>query len=243
MKNFVKVVIVLRTLSGSAKVFGGREGSITVLAAAASGLPDGTGYESVMNVTRGLISALWWLDPALVRVKHFPSINWNISFSNYLLANQEMTSSEEEQPALRNFLLQILRNENDFAPEISRIGKDSLSQKVQVTLFVARMIREDFLSQNIFTSYDRCCPLWKTEMMTRAILHVYHLLQRVFDLVPQKQLTWNSLKKDLDDVLYKLFCLKFVEPKDGQEKAKERFSAVEAELKRKLELLVPKLQK
>jgi len=40
-------------------------------------------------------------------------------------------------------------------------------------LKIAQIIREDFLQQNAFSTYDYYCPLYKTIGMMRSIVHYY----------------------------------------------------------------------
>jgi V-type H+-transporting ATPase subunit A len=221
--------------SGHARLLSGSTGSLTVIAAASSGKPDGTGYESVMRVTRNLISALWWLDISLARKKHFPSIHFLLSYSNY------MRSDDEEIVRQRKTLLSILRAEDNLSSEISRIGKDSLPGKDQVTLFVARLIREDFLQQNLFSSYDRVCPLWKTKRMMSSYSLLHRLLLRTQSLSKEP---WNviSKKPTIQEAIMKICFLKFIDPVEGLEKVEVKFRSAEEELRLRLYEIVPKLR-
>ena len=61
----------------------------------------------------------------------------------------------------RTKAMSILQHESSLNEIVQLVGKDSLSQGDQLTLEVARMVREDFLQQNAFmevdcfSSYDR----------------------------------------------------------------------------------------
>ena len=46
----------------------------------------------------------------------------------------------------------MLQEESNLNEIVQLVGKDSLSAKDQITLEVARMIREDFLQQNSFAA-------------------------------------------------------------------------------------------
>lgn len=50
---------------------------------------------------------------------------------------------------------------------VQLVGKDSLSEDQRLVMEVAKLIREDFLQQNGFSSYDRYCPIYKTGKMLR----------------------------------------------------------------------------
>lgn len=42
------------------------------------------------------------------------------------------------------------------------VGKASLAETDKITLEVAKLLKEDFLQQNSYSSYDRFCPFYKT---------------------------------------------------------------------------------
>lgn len=44
---------------------------------------------------------------------------------------------------------------------------------------VARLLRDDFLQQNGFSSYDAYCPFYKTVWMLRNFATYYDLAQQV----------------------------------------------------------------
>ena len=51
-----------------------REGSISLVGAVS---------DPVTSATLAIVQVFWGLDKKLAQRKHFPSVNWNISFSNY----------------------------------------------------------------------------------------------------------------------------------------------------------------
>merc|ERR1719498_2349763 len=58
-----------------------REGSITVVGAVSP--PGGDFTDPVTSATLDIVQVFWGLDKKLAQRKHFPSIDWNISYSNY----------------------------------------------------------------------------------------------------------------------------------------------------------------
>lgn len=58
-----------------------REGSVTVVGAVSP--PGGDFSDPVTTSTLGIVQVFWGLDKKLAQRKHFPSINWNISYSKY----------------------------------------------------------------------------------------------------------------------------------------------------------------
>merc|ERR1719469_425309 len=60
---------------------GNRLGSISIVGAVSP--PGGDFADPVTSATLSIVSVFWGLDKKLAQRKHFPSVNWNISFSNY----------------------------------------------------------------------------------------------------------------------------------------------------------------
>merc|ERR1719183_606249 len=58
-----------------------RQGSISIVGAVSP--PGGDFSDPVTAATLDIVQVFWGLDKKLAQRKHFPSVNWNISFSNY----------------------------------------------------------------------------------------------------------------------------------------------------------------
>jgi hypothetical protein len=77
------------------------------------------------------------LDKKLAQRKHFPSVNWSISYSKYIGVLGPMF--EKMQPdylSLQNTIKRILADETSLAEIVQLVGKDSLSEDQKVTLEV-----------------------------------------------------------------------------------------------------------
>merc|ERR1719253_1461594 len=59
-----------------------REGSVTIVGAVSP--PGGDFTDPVTSATLSIVQVFWGLDKKLAQRKHFPSVNWNISFSKYI---------------------------------------------------------------------------------------------------------------------------------------------------------------
>ena len=73
-----------------------------------------------------------------------------------------MNGYDADYTRLRATMRQILQEESSLSEIVQLVGKDSLSDDQKLTLEVAKIIREDFLQQNAFTSWDFTCPLDKS---------------------------------------------------------------------------------
>jgi V-type H+-transporting ATPase subunit A len=58
-----------------------RKGSVTIVGAVSP--PGGDFSDPVTSATLSIVQVFWGLDKKLAQRKHFPSINWNLSYSNY----------------------------------------------------------------------------------------------------------------------------------------------------------------
>merc|ERR1719240_714724 len=124
-----------------------REGSITIVGAVSP--PGGDFTDPVTSATLSIVQVFWGLDKKLAQRKHFPSVNWNISFSKYIRTLEPyFMEYDSEYSMLQQKMKEILQKEDDLQEIVQLVGKDSLSEDQKCTLEVARIIREDFLQQN-----------------------------------------------------------------------------------------------
>ncbi len=130
-----------------------RQGSLTAVGAVSP--PGGDLSEPVSQGTMRIVKVFWSLDASLAYRRHFPAINWLNSYSLYLDTMRPWF--DEHFPGFmenRNQAMSILQEENELNEIVQLVGKDSLSPNDQLTLEVAKMVREDFLQQNAFMDVD-----------------------------------------------------------------------------------------
>ncbi|KAJ1883885.1 H(+)-transporting V1 sector ATPase subunit A, partial [Kickxella alabastrina] len=72
--------------AGKVKCLGGPEryGSVSVVGAVSP--PGGDFSDPVTSATLGIVQVFWGLDKKLAQRKHFPSVNWSLSYSKYMNA-------------------------------------------------------------------------------------------------------------------------------------------------------------
>ncbi|CAK0792853.1 unnamed protein product, partial [Prorocentrum cordatum] len=81
--------------------------------------------DPVTSATLSIVQVFWGLDKKLAQ-KHFPSINWNISFSKYIRV-LEPHFSEKFDPdygMLQQKMKEILQKEDDLQEIVQLVGKD-----------------------------------------------------------------------------------------------------------------------
>ena len=131
-----------------------RRGSLTAVGAVSP--PGGDLSEPVSQATMRIVKVFWALDASLAYRRHFPAINWLNSYSLYLDSLKPWYDENLGKDFLlnREWAMAVLQEEASLNEIVQLVGKDSLSAKDQITLEVAKMIREDFLQQNSFVDID-----------------------------------------------------------------------------------------
>ena len=205
-----------------------RFGSTTIVGAVSP--PGGDMADPVTTATLAIVQVFWGLDKKLAQRKHFPSVNWLISYSKYERAlSQWYNDFDSDFISLRTKTSQILQAEEDLNEIVQLVGKDSLAESDKITLEIAKIIKDDFLQQNGFTPYDRYCPFYKTVGMLRCMIHFHDAAQRAVESTGQdKKMTWSHIKQELSNVMYKVTSLKFEDPADGEAVLKSRFAELDA---------------
>ena len=124
--------------AGRVSCLGGpnREGSISIVGAVSP--PGGDFADPVTSATLSIVQVFWGLDKKLAQRKHFPSVNWNISFSNYdrVLA-EHYSHKKPEFMGLREAIKKILQQEDELTEIVQLVGKDSLSEDQKAILRVS----------------------------------------------------------------------------------------------------------
>merc|ERR1711982_197654 len=173
--------------------------------------PGGDFTDPVTSATLGIVQVFWGLDKKLAQRKHFPSVNWNISFSKYIeVLGPYFERKNPEYNRLQQTMGEILQKETDLQEIVQLVGKDSLSEDQKCTLEVAKIIREDFLQQNGFVDYDKKCPLGKTIGMMRCIVSYHEAAQKVMlETSGDNKITWNMIYNELRPLHKGLTDMKF----------------------------------
>ncbi len=158
--------------AGSVECIGSdeRRGSLTAVGAVSP--PGGDLSEPVSQATMRIVKVFWALDASLAYKRHFPAINWLNSYSLYLDSLKPWFDENLGEDFIQNRAkaMAILQNEASLNEIVQLVGKDALSPADQLTLEVARMVREDFLQQNAFTDIDGYSSYDRQEKLLAMIL-------------------------------------------------------------------------
>ncbi|MBQ3533309.1 MAG: V-type ATP synthase subunit A [Oscillospiraceae bacterium] len=170
----------------------GRIGTLTAVGAVSP--PGGDLSEPVAQGTMRIVKVFWALDASLAYRRHFPAINWLTSYSLYLDSVRPWFDENLGEQFMRDRgrAMHLLQEENELNEIVQLVGKDSLSAGDQLTLEVARMLREDFLQQNAFMDVDSYSSFDRQKKLLGLVLHYENLCrdalqqgveaQKLFDL-------------------------------------------------------------
>ena len=197
-----------------------RHGSVSIVGAVSP--PGGDFSDPVTSATLNIVQVFWGLDKKLAQKKHFPSVNWLISYSNYSSAlDPYYTQIDSDWVRVRTKCRQIFQKDESLREIVQLVGQDSLDESDKITLEIARLIQEDFLKQNGFSEHDRYCPFYKTAWMLKNMILFHDLAQKVVANTANTdhRITMNLIDKHMRGTIwYELTQMKFAVPAEGQEK-------------------------
>lgn len=165
--------------AGKVKTLGSDERTGALSAIGAVSPPGGDISEPVTQATLRIVKVFWGLDSNLAYRRHFPAINWLISYSLYADRMQEWYTSNisRDYNKYRSDMMKILQEEAELEEIVRLVGVDALSPRDRVTLEAARSIREDYLHQDAFHDIDTYATLQKQFRMLKMILSYYYMAQ------------------------------------------------------------------
>jgi V/A-type H+-transporting ATPase subunit A len=165
--------------AGNVETLNGNSGSVTIVGAVSP--PGGDFSEPVTQHTKRYIRCFWALDKSLASARHFPSINWLDSYSEYLedVAGWWRNEVGVDWFALRNQAMEILSEEDRLSQIVKLVGPDALPDEQRLILETARLLREGFLQQNAMDAVDAFSTVNKQIRMLSLILHFHERALRI----------------------------------------------------------------
>ncbi|MFH1322287.1 MAG: ATP synthase subunit A, partial [Methanobacteriota archaeon] len=182
--------------SGRVQSLCGKEGSITVIGAVSP--PGGDFSEPITQNTLRIVKVFWALDAKLAQRRHFPAINWLNSYSLYtkVLGDWYKENVSPEWLKLRDDAMELLQKESELQEIVQLVGSDALPEDQQLTLEIARMIREYFLQQNAYHEVDTFCPMDKQYKLLKSITKWGNMAQSALEGGVQIEDIMKSKSKD-----------------------------------------------
>ena len=211
--------------AGRVEALSGDDGSVTVIGAVS---PAGGDFsEPVTQNTLRIVKVFWALDSKLAQRRHFPAINWLTSYSLYNRVlgdwySENATANWSENIATA---MAVLQEEAELQEIVQLIGSDALPDDQQLTLEIARLLREFYLQQNAFHDVDTYCNIETQAFFLEVILHFRELAEKALAAgIGVPELTEIGVLEEL-----------------GRAKFEDNFSELLPKLKKQIEKEVAKL--
>jgi V/A-type H+-transporting ATPase subunit A len=202
--------------AGRVETLAGQTGSVSLVGAVSP--PGGDFSEPVTQHTKRFIRCFWALDKSLASARHFPSINWLDSYSEYLedVAGWWRKEVGVDWLEMRNRAMEILSEEDRLSQIVKLVGPDALPDEQRLVLETARLLREGFLQQNAMDPVDAYSTVQKQIKMLDLILYFHsraltlvkrgapiatiHQLEVVDTLIRMKNLVANDQLQKMDEI-------------------------------------------
>ncbi len=167
--------------AGKVLTLSGKVGSITIIGAVSP--PGGDFSEPVTQYTKRFTRCFWGLDKNLASARHFPSINWLESYSEYINDLQKWWEENVDKSyrEIRNEAMELLQEESKLQRIVQLIGAGVLPDSQKLILEAARMIKDQFLRQNAFSEIDSYSTPEKQIHILKLIMAYYQWARRLIN--------------------------------------------------------------
>jgi V/A-type H+/Na+-transporting ATPase subunit A len=178
--------------AGNVITLNGEDGSISVIAAVSP--PGGDFSEPVTSHTKRFVRAFWALDRDLANARHYPSISWIDSYSEYLDDVKVWWHDQinEDWLAQRYLIMELLQKEQRLQQVVKLVGPDVLPQTQRLILETCTLFKNAFLQQAAFDEIDTYSSAQKQFLMLKAIITFYSAGEEAV----KKGLSVQELKAD-----------------------------------------------
>jgi len=199
--------------AGRVQTMNDESGSVTVIGAVSP--PGGDFSEPVTQNTLRIVKVFWALDSKLAQKRHFPAINWLTSYSLYNRSLENWYSENASKDWNDNIAvaMAVLTEESKLQEIVQLVGSDALPEDQQLTLEVARMLREFYLQQNAFHDVDTYCQIKDQAKFLEVVLHYKELaekamssgieLEKVLGLAILEDIGRSKFEENMPDLLDK----------------------------------------
>jgi len=194
-----------------------RVGSVTLIGAVSP--PGGDFSEPVTSHTTRFIRVFWALDTKLAYSRHYPAINWLISYSAYvdLVSEWWHKTVDPSWREYRDEAMRILLKEAELQEIVRLIGTESLSEKDKLVLETARLLKDGFLKQNAYDPIDAFSTPQKQFMLLKTIIDFY----RKAETLVSHGIQVSRIREALGRLYTELVKAKFTIPNEELDKIEE----------------------
>ncbi len=158
-----------------------RQGSITITGAVSP--PGGDFSEPVTQNTLRITKVFWALSKDLAARRHFPAIDYLVSYTLYTNELSPWFSKEVNPNFLRyrSEAMALLQKDKELEDIVQLVGPEALPESEKIILEAARMIKEDFLQQNAFNEVDSFSTIQKQWLMLKVIIDFYNKMRELYN--------------------------------------------------------------
>ncbi|MCM8773267.1 MAG: V-type ATP synthase subunit A [Candidatus Omnitrophica bacterium] len=159
--------------AGKVKTLNNSFGSITVISSVSP--PGGDFSEPVTSHTKRFVRGFWALDKDLANARHYPSISWIDSYSEYVddIKKWWEINVDRDWLGLRYTILDLLQKEQRLLQVVKLVGSDVLPQSQRLVLDVCSIFKNTFLQQSAFDKIDTYTSPLRQFLMLKAIVTFY----------------------------------------------------------------------
>jgi V/A-type H+-transporting ATPase subunit A len=159
--------------AGRVTALNNRTGSISIIAAVSP--PGGDFSEPVTSHTKRFVRCLWALDRDLANSRHYPSISWIESYSEYIDEIKEWwhANIDKEWSSMRLTIMELLQKEQRLQQVVKLVGPDVLPVTQRLVLEVCNLFKNGFLQQVSYDKVDTFSSARKQFLMLKTIITFY----------------------------------------------------------------------
>ena len=155
-------------------------GSLTFLASISP--PGGDFIETVTQSALKVVGSFYALNTDLARARHFPSVDWKLSFSLYgdgiaKVLKEKFPTWQET----RLHFLAILKQEEEIERTLRLLGRDSLSEDQKCVLDMCSVLKRSYLQQSAYDDVDKNTSMKKQVLMMRAFNLLWKLANEAIE--------------------------------------------------------------
>jgi V/A-type H+-transporting ATPase subunit A len=210
--------------AGMVETLNGNVGSVTVIGAVSP--PGGDFSEPVTQLTKQFTRVFWALDKSLASARHFPSINWLTSYSDYVksVADWWLNKTHIDWYEMRAVAMALLTEEDHLNQIVHLVGPDALPDEQRLILTTSRLLREGFLQQNALDPIDTYSSPEKQIKMLSLILRFHDRASRIVKK--------GAVIADIEDlpIIHTLLVMKNEIPNDQMYRFQEIAQSLETQL-------------
>jgi V/A-type H+-transporting ATPase subunit A len=183
--------------SGRVNTLGGDQGSVSLIGAVSP--PGGDFSEPVTGHTKEIVQTFWALSKELADARHYPSVSWTESFSEYvpITAQWWAKNIDADWQNLRAIALSLLTQAQELMRIVNLVGPEALSPEQRWILQGADLIKEGLLQQSALDEVDSHASPQKQFLLLKIMVLIYQRGASLLALgVPVQELNqWPLLIK------------------------------------------------